>query len=72
MLASPAVKSNIREGKVYQIPNAMLTQSRLGMVLLDHALTNLYRKGIISRESVLAFCNDQDEVTKLIGQPQQM
>ncbi|MFC1864673.1 type IV pilus twitching motility protein PilT [Chloroflexota bacterium] len=67
MLASPAVRANIRDGKVYQLPNAMITQARLGMVLLDHALVNLYRKGVISQESVLAFCNDQDEVTKLMG-----
>ena len=67
MLASPAVRSNIRDGKIYQLPNAMLTQARMGMVLLDNALINLYRKGLISRESVLAFCNDQDEVMKLMG-----
>ncbi len=67
MLASPAVRSLIREGKIYQLPNTMLTQAQLGMVLLDNALVNLYRKGVISRENVLAFCNNPDEVTKLIG-----
>jgi len=67
MLASPAIRSNIREGKVYQIPNAMLTQARMGMVLLDNALMDLYRKKEISRESVLAFCNEPEEVTKLMG-----
>ncbi len=67
MLTSPAVKSNIREGKIYQLPNTMLTQSRMGMVLLDNALISLYRKGVISRESVLAYCNEADEVTKLMS-----
>ncbi len=67
MLASPAVRNTIREGKVYQLHNAMLTQARIGMVLLDQALINLYRKREISRENVFAFCNDQDEVAKLIG-----
>ena len=67
MLASPAVRANIRDGKVYQIPNVMLTQARMGMMLLDHALVNFYRKGVISRERVLEFCNDQDEVAKLMG-----
>ncbi len=67
MLASPAVRNTIREGKIYQLPNAMLTQARLGMVLLDNALVNLYRKGIISRENVFAFCNNEDEVMKLMG-----
>ena len=67
MLASPAIRSNIRDGKVYQIPNAMLTQAKMGMVLLDNALVNLYRKGVISRENVLAFCNEPEEVTKLMS-----
>ena len=71
MLASPAVRNTIREGRIHQLPNAMITQARLGMVLLDHALVNLYRKGVISRESLFAFCNDQDEVTKLIGSIEQ-
>ncbi|MFC1991400.1 type IV pilus twitching motility protein PilT [Chloroflexota bacterium] len=72
LLANPAVRSNIREGKTYQLPNTMLTQARLGMVLLDNALVNHYRKGIISRESVFAFCNNLDEVTKLIGRDGQI
>jgi len=66
MLASSAVRNTIREGRIYQLPNAMLTQARLGMVQLDQALVNLYRKGIISRDSVFAFCTDQDGIAKLI------
>ena len=67
MMASPAVRNTIREGRIHQLTNATLTQARLGMVLFDQALLNLYRKGVISRESVFAFCNDPEEVTKLIG-----
>ena len=67
MLATPAVRNTIREGRIHQLPNAMLTQTRLGMVLLDQALINLYRQGLISSESLFAFCNDRDEVSKLIG-----
>ena len=67
MMASPAVRNTIREGRIHQLPNAMLTQARLGMVLLDQALLNLYRQKIISRDSVFAFCNDPEEITKLIG-----
>lgn len=67
MLASPAVKANIREGKVYQLPNAILTQARMGMVLLDQVLIKLYRKEIIDSENLFAFCNDPEEITRLIG-----
>lgn len=67
LLASPAIKSNIRDGKIYQLPNIMTTQAQSGMVLLDTVLVNYYNKGIISRENVLSFCNDQDEVAKLLS-----
>ncbi|MFH1031953.1 MAG: PilT/PilU family type 4a pilus ATPase [Chloroflexota bacterium] len=67
MLATPAARNCIREGKIFQLPNVMLTQARLGMVLLDQALVNLYRSGAITRDSLFAFCNDQEEVGKLIG-----
>lgn len=71
LLANPAVRSNIREGKTYQLPNTMLTQARTGMVLLDNALVEHFRKGVISRDSVYAYCNDIDEVAKLIGDNRQ-
>jgi len=67
LLASPAVRSNIRDGKIYQLPNVIMTHAKAGMVLLDTVLVDYYNKKIISRESVLAFCNDQDAVAKLIG-----
>ncbi len=67
MLASAAVRNTIREGKIHQLPNAIITQTRAGMVLFDHALVNLYRKGVINRDNLFAVCNDPDEVTKLIG-----
>jgi len=65
MIANLAVRNLIREGKIYQLPNTMRMHTQLGMVLLDQALVNLHRKGIISRESLLAFCNNRDEVEQL-------
>jgi len=67
MLANPAVRNLIREGKIYQLPNVIRTHTRLGMELLDQALLKLYREGVISRQNLLAFCNEQDEVIKLAG-----
>ena len=67
MLGNPAVKNLIREGKLYQLPNVIRTHRELGMISLDEALVSLYLKGKISGESVLASCNDRQEVEKLIG-----
>ena len=66
MLANPAIRNLIREGKIYQLPNAIRTHARLGMQLFDQALVNLYMKRVISSESVLAYCADRDEVSRCI------
>ena len=67
MLANPAVRNLIREGKTFQLPNTIRMHSQLGMELLDQALVRLYKSGDISRESLFDFCNDRDEISKLIG-----
>ena len=67
MLGNPAVKNLIREGKLYQLPNVIRTHRDIGMISLDEALVNLYLKGIISGKTILDFCNDRQEVEKLIG-----
>ena len=67
MLANPAVRNLIREGKIYQLPNVIRTHVQIGMQLLDQALVRQYRDGQISRESLAFFCNDWDEVERLVG-----
>jgi twitching motility protein PilT len=67
MLGSPAVKNLIREGKIYQLPNVIRTSSQEGMETLDQSLVNLYLRGIITGETLVRYCNDKDEVEKLIG-----
>jgi twitching motility protein PilT len=67
MLGNPAVKSLIREGKIYQLPNVIRTHREMGMISMDEALVALYLKGQITGKSVLEFCNDRGEVEKLVG-----
>jgi twitching motility protein PilT len=67
MLGNPAVKNLVREGKFYQLPNVIRTHRDTGMISLDEALVGLYLKGTISGETVLSFCNDRQEVEKLVG-----
>ena len=67
MLGTPAVKNLIREGKIYQLPNIIRTSNQEGMETLDQSLVSLYLRGIITGESLVRFCNDKDEVEKLIG-----
>jgi twitching motility protein PilT len=67
MLGNVAVKNLIREGKIYQLSNVIRTGSLEGMETLDQALVRLYLRGMVSLESVGSFCNDREEVERLIG-----
>jgi len=67
MLGNPPVKNLIREGKIYQLPNVIRTHRDIGMISLDESLASLYLKRIITGETLLSFCNDRQEVEKLIG-----
>lgn len=67
MIGNVAVKNLIREGKIYQIPNVIRTSSLEGMETLDQALVRLYLRGMVTLESVGSFCNDKEEVERLIG-----
>jgi twitching motility protein PilT len=67
MLGNPPVKALIRDGKIYMLPNVIRTHHDIGMITMDEALASLYLKGIISSESILEFCNDRQEVEKMIG-----
>ena len=67
MIANPPVRNLIREGKIYQLPNVIRTHRDIGMISLDEALVNLYLTRAISGETLLNYCNDRQEVEKLIG-----
>jgi len=67
MLATPAVKNLIREGKLHQLPNVIRTNAELGMITLDQSLVDLYLKSVINRENLFTFCSDRGEVEKLVG-----
>jgi len=67
MVANPPVRSLIRDGKIYQLPNVIRTHHNVGMISFDESLVDLYHSGIITYETVSAFRKDRDEVPKLIA-----
>ena len=58
LVATPAVRSLIRQNKSFQIPSTMQTSKRQGMQLLDDALAELVRAGQLRLEDALAVAND--------------
>lgn len=67
MTASSAVRNLIREGKTHQLPGIIETSQRVGMRTLDQALAELFRRGLVSREHVLANATNPAHLRTLLG-----
>lgn len=66
MLATPAVRNLIREGRSFQLPNVIRTSSQVGMQTMDLALATLCSRRLISREVALAHARDTQEIESLL------
>lgn len=64
MITNPAIKNLIREGKTYQIQSMIQTNRKIGMITMDDALYDLYRRGEISGENCLNFAQDIPQMDK--------
>lgn len=62
MVATPAVRSLIRQNKTFQIISSMQTGKKQGMQLLDDALIELVRSGQVTADAAAAAANDPDAV----------
>lgn len=54
LVATPAVRNNIREYQIEQIPSLMQTGARYGMVTMDKSISQLYKSKLITRETAIA------------------
>lgn len=70
MLASPAIRNLIREGKTHQIPSTIQTSGNMGMTTMDQALRDLFFKGWITLESAFDRCQNPEELRKMINTAQ--
>ena len=69
LIANPAVRNLIREGKTHQIPSMIQTGKKYGMVLLDDSIMDLFRKGIISAEEAYAKSNEKGRFRAMLKAP---
>ena len=58
LVATPALRNLIREGKTHQIPSYIQTGSRYGMICMDAYLAKLVNRMIITRETAEERCYD--------------
>ncbi|MDQ3008307.1 MAG: type IV pilus twitching motility protein PilT [bacterium] len=65
MVANPAIRNLIREGKTHQIDNVLQTSAEEGMMLIEGYLSMLVQRGAISLETARAFAFRPDELDRL-------
>jgi len=67
LVASPAVRNMIREGKTFQMQSLIQTGSSVGMVTMEQSLKSLYERGLITYEDALEHAFDARELARLMG-----
>jgi twitching motility protein PilT len=69
LIANPAVRNLIREGKTHQIPSMIQTGKKFGMVLLDDYIMELCQSGKISADEAYAKANEKARFRPLLKAP---
>ena len=67
LLATPAIRNLIREGKTHQIYSSLQTGANLGMQTMDAALATLIRQGKITQKLGESRSSTPDELRRLLG-----
>jgi twitching motility protein PilT len=67
LLATPAIRNLIREGKTHQIYSSLQTGGNIGMQTMDAALATLVRDGKITQSVALSRSSTPEELRRLLG-----
>ena len=67
MVANHPIRALIRDGKVHQIHNAMMSGRKVGMQSMDDSLADLVRRGMVTLEQAQRRAQNPDELARLIG-----
>jgi len=65
LVATPAVRHLIREGRLEQLHNVLVTGKELGMMPLDHCIRIQYERGLISYDTALSNALDPESFRAL-------
>jgi twitching motility protein PilT len=65
LVATPAVRNLIREGKIYQIYSLMQTGAKFGMITMDQHLAQLVKNGKVTLEAALERCASEEDLRRL-------
>ena len=68
MVATPAIRNLIREGKTFQIPSVIQTGKKFGMQSLDDAIMDHLLNGRIDPDDAYNKCIDKAKFKQFITQ----
>ncbi len=66
LLANPAVRNLIREGKTHEITSIIQLNNSTGMQTLDQSLANLVKQGLTAREEAISRSSHPDRLEKML------
>ncbi|MCI9070029.1 type IV pilus twitching motility protein PilT [Clostridium sp.] len=66
MVTTPGIQNLIREGKTYQIESAIQTGSKYGMRTMDMSIAELYKKGVISKDTAMSYAVDREILKRMM------
>ena len=67
LIATPAVRNLIREGKTFQMQTLIQTGAAAGMTTMEQSLKALHDRGLISYEDAMDHATDPRELARLMG-----
>ncbi len=67
MIANNPIRALIRDGKVHQIHNAMMSGKKVGMQSMDDSLADLVRRKVVSIEQAQRRAQNPEELARIVG-----
>lgn len=67
MIATPAIRNLIREGKTFQIDNVIQTSAETGMMLMEASLAEWVQRGALSWDRAREYALRPDEFDRISG-----
>ena len=64
MMATPAIRTLIRENKTHQISNVIQTSGKQHMKTMDSSILDLLNQGMITAEDALGYSVDSENMKK--------
>ncbi|MEW9096146.1 MAG: type IV pilus twitching motility protein PilT [Clostridiaceae bacterium] len=67
MVSTHGIQNLIREGKTHQIESSIQTGGKYGMKTMDMSISEIVKKGLISKEDAIAYSVDREMLSRLIN-----